>query len=422
MVAAVAVALLANLSASQPGLRFVDFVSFSGRARGLLERPHTLVHPLYPVGYPLLLWVGHALTGDVLLAGKAASVLGGALAAGAVARWISPWAGLWLLTQPALLRWGATEGTDTLAAGCCIAAIAAARRSPLSAGLLLGLGCLVRYTAVTAAPVVLLASSARGVSLAGMVAATAPHWAAALWLRAPLLPDQSANIAIGGHVGSVWSWRLLMELPVRLWRAGFAAVHDPMAVAGLAGVVVGLLRRDWRAWALGGAALLHLLAVSLAFSNDRLVLPATLMIAAGAWWLLPRWWLLLPAALLSLKVSLPMAREVTPAVSSLAKVVAVTASLEGPFLTTSPWFYQEEDGWLVSGILVRQIPGDARRLRPDGLRRWALAAGVPHLALDVGRVRRSYPGLVPLMGRTLPRGYRKVGQSGGWLVLAFEAD
>ena len=195
-----------------------------------------------------------------------------------------------------------------------------------------------------------------------------------------------------------------------------------MSAAGLAGVVVGLLRRDWRAWALGGAALLHLLAVSLAFSNDRLVLPATLMLAAGAWWLLPRWWLLLPAALLSLKVSLPMAQEVTPTVSSLAKVVAVTAPLEGPFMTTSPWFYQEEDGWLVSGILVRQIPGDARRLTPDRLRQWALAAGVPHLALDVGRVRRSYPGLVPLMGRTLPSGYRKVGQSGGWLVLAFEAD
>jgi hypothetical protein len=419
-VAALAAIVLGTLAAEQPGLRFVDFIPFSVRARTLLSAPSSLVHPLYPIGYPALLRLGHALTGDVLLTGKGLSVLGGAIAAGAVARWVSPWAGLWLLAQPTLLRWGATEGTDTLAAALAIAALAAARRSPLAAGLLLGLGCLTRYTVVTAAPVVLILSTARGTTLAGFLAATAPHWAVALWIGAPLLPDQSSNVAIGGHTGSMLSVRFLSQLPVRLWMAGFSAVRDPMTAAGLVGLVIGLLRRDRRAAALGAAALLHLGAVSLAFSNDRLVLPATLMIAAGVVWLLPRWWLLLPAAVASLVLSLPQAREPSPTVSSLAKVVAEVEGLEGPFLTTSPWFYTREGGWVASGILVRRIPGDSRRLTPTAAHRWGTAAGVRHMAVDIGRVRRSYPGLVPLLGRSPPQGYRKVGQSPGWLIFALD--
>lgn len=394
------------------------------RARTLLTPAAQWVDPLYPLGYPAALRVGHALTGDVLLVGKALSVAGGVLAVAALARWVSPWAGLWLLAQPVLMRWGTTEGTDTIAAALSISALAAARSAPRAAGLLLGLGCLTRYTAVTAAPLVWWLSTARAGTLAAFLLATAPHWAVALLLGAPLLPDQSANIAIGGHTGSLLSPRFLAELPRRMWMSTFAAVHDPGTVVGAVGLLIGMVLRDRRAWALAGAAALHLAAVSLAFSNDRLVLPATLMIAAGAAWSLPRWWLLLPAAVASAQLrALPLARDVSPTVASLSKVVAEVEAeaLEGPFLTTSPWFYQQEEGWVVSGVLVRRIPGDPRRLTPQAARAWALEAGIPHFAVDVGRVRRSYPGLAPLL-RQPPAGYRKVGQSPGWLLFAFEAD
>ena len=412
--------MLGVLASEQPGLRFVDFIPFSVRARTLFSSSAVWVHPLYPVGYPALLRLGHALTGDVLLAGKALSVLGGALAVGAMGRWVSPWVGLWLLAQPALLQWGATEGTDTLAAAFCISALAAARTSPVAAGVLLGAGCLTRYTAVTAAPVVLWLSGARLSTLLAFGASTAPHWAVALWTGASLLPDQSENIAIGGHTGSMLSWPFLAQLPGRLWMSAFAAVHHPATAVGLLGLLVGAWRRDRRAGALLLAAFLHVAAVSLAFSNDRLVLPATLMMAGGLHWLLPRGWLALPAAAVSLWLALPAVRTPSPTVAQLTAVVSSVEGLEGPFLTTSPWFYSVDDGWVTAGILVRRIPGDPRRLTPEAARAWAAGAGVKHFAVAVGRVRRSYPGLAPLLGRRIPEGYRKVGRSPGWLVFAFE--
>lgn len=402
---------------AHPGLRFVDFISFSGRARGLFGDSGAWVHPLYPVGYPLLLWMGHALTGDVLLVGRGLSIAGGVCIAAGVARWVSPWAGLWLLVQPALLQWGATEGTDTLAAAMCVLALASARRAPLWAGVLLGLGCLVRYTAITALPAVWMLSSGRLRTSWALALATVPHWGAALWLGVSPFPDQSSNVAIGGHA-TVWSMALLVEMPHRLRMALGAAIHDPVSQVGALGLLVGMLRRDRRAWALALAAFAHLLAVSLAFSNDRLVLPATLMMAVGASWLLPRWWLMLPASAAALSFALPRALHITPVESSLHKVVEVTQEMDGPFVTSSPWFYQQQDGWLVSGILLRRVAANSHGLTPDAVSQWMQARGVTHLALDVGRVRRTYPALGPLLGRSPPEGFQKEAQTGGWLVLS----
>ena len=419
-----ALGLLSTLAAAHPGLRFVDFISFSVRARRLLDGAD-LVHPLYPVGYPALLAAGHGLTGDVLLVGKALSVLAGAGAVWAVARWLSPGAALWLLALPATLTWGATEGTDLLTVALTLGALAAARAHPGWAGVLLGAACLTRYTAGIAVPVVLWLSRARGRTLLALLLATSPHWALALATGARLLPDQSENLAIGGQQGALLSGQTLARLPMGLQIALVKSSWHWSTRLGAAGLVVGaLLRRDRRAVALLALALLHAAAVGLVFSNERLVLPTTVALSLGVVWLLPRprrGWLLAPLAALLLARGVPQARELEIGEAALAEVTAASARLpgSGSFLTTSPWFYTWEDGWIASAILVRQIPGDPRLLTPERLRAWAEAAHVPYIAVDTGRVRRSYPGLVPLLQRSLPPGYRKMTHASGWIVLAF---
>ena len=72
---AVAVVVLA-LQVEAP-VRFVDFIGFSMRARGLAEGHGRLVDPLYPVGYPLALLVLRLAVGNVVFAGKALAVAGG---------------------------------------------------------------------------------------------------------------------------------------------------------------------------------------------------------------------------------------------------------------------------------------------------------------------------------------------------------
>ena len=187
---------------------------------------------------------------------------------------------------------------------------------------------------------------------------------------------------------------------------------------GLAGLLVGLLRRDWRAAALTLLALLHLTGVGMAFVNPRLVLPATLCVLLGATWILPGR-LLIPAAAIGLWANLPEAREPSVVASSLSRITAQCDDLEGPILTSSPWFHQRRDGWLESGILLRRL-GDARGLDPATLHSRAMAWEVPHVALDIGRVRASYPGLSLLARGKDVAGFVEVAQSPGWRVYRLE--
>ncbi|MFT5683814.1 MAG: hypothetical protein ACI8RZ_004746, partial [Myxococcota bacterium] len=425
----VAAVLLAVIAASHPDLRFVDFIGFATRAR-LLPDGSDLINPLYPVGYPAALLVGKGLVGDVLIAGKALAVLAGAGAVWAVSRWISPWAGLWMLCSAAMLEWGATEGTDMAAASLSLGGLLAVRSRPGLAGAMLGAAFLARYTAIAALPVALIFSSRRRSVAAMFALITAPHWGCALWLGTSVLPDQSSNFAIGGARGGLLSMETLRRLPHGLGRAALAVVElpregggggppglatmDRTMLAGLAGLVVGLLRRDWRAAALVLLTLLHLAGVGMAFVNPRLVLPATLCVVLGVAWLVPRR-LLIPAAVVALWLNLPAAREPSVVSSSLAKITVQCDELEGPILTSSPWFHTRTNGWIESGILLRRL-GDSRRLDPATLRSRALAWEVHHVALDIGRVRASYPGLSLLARGKDVEGFVEIAKSPGWRV------
>lgn len=411
--------VLAVVAAAHPGLRFVDFVSFAGRAFRL-SQGQELVSGLYPVGYPALLLAGKLLFGDVLVAGKVLGVLAGAGAVLAAARLVGPGPALAMAALPAFLAWGSVEGTDMPAAALALGALALAERRPTLAGLLAAAACLTRYTGVAALPVVLWLSSRRGRTLAAFLAGTSPHWALALALRMPLLPDQSQNMAIGaGAPTPLLSWATLARWPAGLGRAAWDAWASWPGALGLAGLVAGLIRRERAALALAGYALLHLLGIGLAFSNPRLVLPATLAAGAAVGWLAPphaRGWLALPAALLML-AQIPAARAVGEEERALNAVERTP--VPGPTLSTSPDYHERRDGWLLGSASLRSLGGDPRQLSPDRLRELALARGFRSLAVDRARVRSAWPALAPLLQDPPPAGYELVFASGPWRIYAF---
>lgn len=430
--ALIAAALLAWIAAAHPSLRMVDFIGFATRARHLLGG-HDLVNPLYPVGYPGLLLLLQGLTGDVLIAGKLLSVLAGAGAVWAVSRWLSPWAGLWLLSSAVLLQWGTTEGTDMAAASLTLGGLLAARQRPGLAGALLGAACLARYTAIAALPVALLFARRRGTLVGWFALCTAPHWATALLTGAAVLPDQSGNFAIGGQRAPLLSLHTLQRIPHGLGRAVLAVIDgrgegagapprlaemDPVMLLGGVGLLVGLVRRDWRAGALLLLTLLHLAGVGMVFVNPRLVLPASLCLLLGVAWVVPGR-LLAAAALVVGLVNLPAAKTPSIVASSLQQITAQCDALEGPVLTSSPWFHQRKDGWIEPGVLLRRL-GDARRLDPATVHSRALSWEVSYLALDIGRVRASYPGLSLLARGVSVDGFVEVAKSPGWRVYRLE--
>ena len=415
-IAVVAVAALGTLAALHPGLRFVDFIGFSGRAHMLLEG-RDLVHPLYPVGYPAVLLATRWLTGDVLVAGKVLAVLAGAGAALAVARLLGPWAALWLLAQGALLEWGATEGTDMAAVSLALGALAAAHhKRPVLSGALAGAACLVRYTAVAVVPVALLLAGQPLRFLAALLLSTAPHWGLALALGRSPFPEQSYNLAIAaGRPAALWSLDTLQRWPRGLRQAVMAAASGWPSRVAAAGLLWAAWRRDRRAWALLGLAGLHCAVLGLAFANPRLALPATLALSLGAAWLLPRWWLAVPALALG-AWNVWQAATPSPSEIRLDEVVAATADLPGPFLSSSPWFYQQRDGWIIASVPLREAGTDPRSLSPAALLRFARDHGFRYVAVEPGRVQVTYPGLTPLLRQPVPEGYTLATKTSTWRV------
>lgn len=414
--AAVAVGVavgLALLAGAEPDLRFVDAVRFAERARALREG-RWLTDGLYPVGYPALLSAAQAVTGEVLVAAKALAVLAGAGAAWAAARLLGAPAALWLVAQATFLGWAITEGTDlpAFALGLAALAAAAAGRSGLAGGLAAA-ACLCRYPAVAVLPAVLWLAPARGRVLVAFAVGTAPHWAIALATGASVLPQQELNLTIAaGRPTALWSVETLHRWPAGFGRATAAALGDPASWVGLAGLAVGLARRDRRAVALAGWALLHLALLGLAFANARLALPATLAVALGGAWLIGGRGLGLVAAAWCLR-SVPEARAGDPSARAVAPAVAVAAALPTPCLTNNPWFHQRRDGWLVGGVQLSGVapPG----VTPAALVTLARERGVGCVALDVGRLRGRTPALDPLL-REPVAGLTPAGEARGWRV------
>ncbi len=404
-----ALVLLGALAARHPGLQLVDVLSFTSRPDRLL-RGEDWLNGLYPVGYPVVIGLLGGVLGDRLVAAKLLSVLAGAGAAAALARWIHPVLGAWLLAQPLLLAHGATEGTDMPAVALGLGAIALARSRPALAGAVLGMAVMVRYTAVAAAPSVLLLAARQpgGLwrALAAAAVTTLPHWGAALVLGRSPLPDQSRNLAIGAGAPTTLAGALA-RWPTGLHRAVGPYLGQPAFLAGLAGLATAAWA-DRRARALGLWALVHLALVSLAFANPRLLLPTLLITSLGLPWLAlrHRWGraAVLVAAVGWAAAALPDAWEIDAEEAARDAAVATVSTGPGPVLSTDPWIHRRAGGALAPSVPVRSLGGDVRQLDPDQLAAAALRAGFAQVVLDRARVRRTYPGLAPLLAAPASHG------------------
>jgi hypothetical protein len=407
------------VAAAHPGLRLVDFLSFAARARRLPDGVD-LVQALYPIGYPGALLGGQALTGDVLVAGKAIAVLAGVGIVAVTARLVGVAGALFVALSPAVLTWATTEGTDAPAAALLLTALACGARGKGGwAGLALGGALLCRYTAIAALPVLLLAMSgglrARRDLLVVLALATVPHWGLALWTSAPLLPDQGSNLAIAqgqGPPGSGGPWLRWWFGVVRAWRD---ATGDWEVRLGLLGLLFGLVRRQRFALLLVLLLAAHLAGIGLYFSKPRLVFPATLCALVGVAYLLPRRPLLVLAVAMGLS-SLPAALDQDGEEEMVARGAALVADLPAPVLSSSPWLYQRVDGWLQPAVNLK-LMGDSHSFDPAALWSRGRAGGFRHVALETGRVRPQYPGLQGLLRGTPPSGFRVVARQGGWTVL-----
>lgn len=430
--AGLAVLTLGALAVLHPELRFVDFIPFAARTYRLLHGPvddplvpvldgGDLVNGLYPVGYPLLLVLGQALLGDVLVAGKVLAVLAGVGAIAGAARVCGLGAAAWMLAQGVVLLHGSMEGTDLPAAALALAALAALhdRRSTL-AGALAGAAVMMRYTGVAVVPVVLLAAPSRPRAFFALLVATAPHWLVAAWTGASVWPDQSQNLTIAaGHPTTLLSLETLARWPFGVWRALTAGLGTwPVALGGL-GLLLGAIRRDRRALLLLAYALVHAALLGVAFSNPRLALPVTACAALGAGWLLPPRRLALGAGLLLLW-NLRTAVAPDPVAERAAAVSVAVSTVEGPCLSTSPWVYQRRDGWLIPSIDLTGLR--VAPLTPGTLRSLARQHGAACVALDVTRTRGAWPGLHDLLGSGPVPGYRRLEDPAGWRIWAVEAD
>lgn len=418
-VAGAVMAGLAAVSYNHPGLRLVDFLGFSTRGNRLLGG-EDLINPLYPAGYPFVVGVLQSALESPILAGRILSILAAGLTALVTARWLGPIAALWLAVQPVLLTFGSTEGTDLAAFSLALAAVwARSNRHPVAAGVLIGLAALTRYTAAAAFPVVLLPAlteprkqQSTAKVLGAFLLTTTPHWAVALATGAPVLPDQSGNFAIGANaVVHGFGWDTLVRMPAGLAAAVPFVFSGPGVVLGTV-ALVGVAIVAWKRKTLGhfepmarllGWGAMHLVLVSAAFANARLVLPTRLILALGLPVALRSHPRVLAACTLGFALwTVPPAWSPSDGEVRLAGVVSALEDLEGPlrtghFLTSDPWVYRQNGAYLQSGTPLREVGGDPRVLDGPTLATFARARGYSLVVLDAGRVGRTYPGLAPVL-------------------------
>lgn len=456
--AGLALALLATLAlaawvgAAHPGLRLVDVVGFADRARRLAALdPGAGMDPLYPLGYPALLALGHTLTGGVGWVARGASVAAALGLVLVVGRRLGAGAALWMVGCPALVQLSTTEGTDLPAAALCLCAAllaagpgeegaAASRRvdAPwgrgLAAGLLLGAAVLTRYTAWVAVAPILLFARGRTALLPGLLLAAGLHLGGAAWAGRAPWPDQSLNLAIGaGGATELLSMETLRRWPLGVARAAGDAVLGGVGALGLLGLGLAAGARGAGA-ATGGAGrraallvagvgLAHLAALGVAFSNPRLAAPAALAgwlgvaLGVGALPGAARVWGARLLGIVGLGVGVWAAARSAAAVEEGDRVAAVTA-LAGPTpcVATSPWFHGEDQGWLVPSVQLSGLRVDPRSLDPGRLAALLDREGLACVALDAGRTRRGWPGLGPLLEEEGASGWRLRGAAEGWWV------
>lgn len=424
VIAAVGAGGLGSIAALHPGLRFVDMVSFSARAQDLASGLPAR-DGLYPLGYPAFLVLAHALSLDVLVAGKAMAVGAAAGLAVATSTRLGPLAALWLIVQVPVVQWGTTEGTDMLAAGLSLSALLVSRHG-MTSGVLLGLALSTRWTAAAFVVPLLLLSPARGRALAGLALGLLAHLVPAAWSGSAPWPDQGLNAAIAGG-GSVLA---------RL-RAGLGEVPPvllPDAASRLGGValvaaaVVGPstpTRSLARALLVG--ALLHGLGLAAMFANPRLSLPGTLAAYLGLPLLAcalgargPGWRRGAGVALLLASVAAAAWGQRRPLEANAdearaEKVAALAARVPGgvPLLSNTPWAHLRSGGWLHPARQASSL-GAPHTLSPSAL---STAAPGAWCLLDGAR-GRGFPGLGTLLKGEPTAGWSLVERDGALLLWA----
>jgi hypothetical protein len=209
----------------------LDFFTMIDRAKLLPGTLHAWVSGFYPVGIPLILRLGLELGVDVVRTGQAASILGGLLCLyGAAAltfhtthnRLLALAVMVGLLSTSTILFYSGFEGTDMLAAGFQVMALGILLRdldNPRGvalAGLVQGLGYLVRYTALVSASIVLAylilrafwtreRTNLRLVGFYGgaFLAGASPQLVTSLWVQGtPLYMTQVYHIWLKLYAGS----------------------------------------------------------------------------------------------------------------------------------------------------------------------------------------------------------------------------
>ncbi len=395
----VAAGLLGWLASRYPGVRFVDIISFGGRASGLATGQPVL-DGLYPHGYPALLAAGQALSGDMLLFSKALSVLAGVLLVGAVTMRLGVLAGGYLLAQVPVLLWGSTEGSDMLAAALALSGLLS--RHALVAGACVGLALATRWTAAAWVLPALWLAESRPRFLAGFALGFLPHPVLSAILGGGWLPDQGLNVAIAGG-GS-----LLPRLPGGLRLAASALAADPFALVGGIALMLALRQRLARALALG--ALLHALGLAAVFANPRLALPATLALILGLPLFLASWKHGRVATVMATLVAAGLAaftpRQADDEAERAARVAALVAQVEEELCSNTPWAYSRRDGWVLPARQLSSL-GPPHLLVPG-----TVAGRCEALLLDAAR-GRGFPGLRPMFGGDEVSGWTLRARDGG---------
>jgi hypothetical protein len=275
------------LAASFREIRISDVPVFIARAYTFdLTSLESLVDPFYPCGYPAALRVLGEAMADYHRASQALSLAGAALTLAAI--WVIGRVGFgWGVACAATLLvgthyefnlWAIAGTTDSAALGWMYAAVAAfavyaarhTRAWALAGGILVGIGYLVRYAALTSLPVGILWILTRrsllvrirlghaAVCLGGFLLASAPQLIPTALLHGnPFWNRQDANVHFGMFAGMNWA---------RGWQE--ATEHD--------GGVVGLVREHPRAFGENVARNAAQVARRLVFLPVVLAVPGTL--------------------------------------------------------------------------------------------------------------------------------------------------
>ena len=360
-------------------ITFVDIVSVLERA-DRISRGHDLLHPLYPVGYPafLSLFSGHS----GLYAAKILSLLSAVFLLWCAGREVGIRSAVALLCCTAWVTWGSTEGTDMLAAALSVSAILCAPKHTLFSVFLLGVACLVRYTAWIAIPIVLLLVKERMKGMLLLFLLTLPHWGMVLWAGA--LPfDQSENIARGADAS--------------LWQRGSKALFllvSPLCVLGAVGQYVG--RRDPRIMGLCIFALLHALAIVAVFPNERLLLPSVLGLVVGVGRLSARWLPIVVGCGLWGLGQVPSNEDWR----KLDQLADSTKLQQGRFLASSAQVYSWRETGIQASIPLSEV-ADPLQTDPKILVQWMKGNDVPIVVIRERDCDR-FPALIHLFREPQP--------------------